>query len=334
MNKSGFWCLWLAFVFLFSCGNSAKQQPTAASNVTTVSAFPYFNGDSALAYAAVQVGFGPRVPNTAAHKACGDWMMAKLAGYGGKLSVQEFDAVGYDNTVYKARNIIASFGTDKADRILLMAHWDTRHVADYDPDEAKRNMPIDGANDGASGVAVLIELARLMHERAPAIGVDIVLFDVEDQGMPQDAENLSGNPDTWCLGSQYWARNAVSTNYKARYGILLDMVGSPKAEFPMEEYSMTYAPDVVEKVWAKAGELGIGQYFVYRRSGAVTDDHYYVNKIAGIPSIDIIHYSEANRKGFPDEWHTHADNMSALSAQTLRAVGMLLTAVVYQPLVW
>lgn len=288
---------------------------------------PEFNSDSAYYYIEKQVAFGPRVPNTKEHAACAEWLKDKLASFNGwEVQIQEFKARAFDNTILNGKNIIASYNKDALKRILLFAHWDTRPFADQDIKD--RNKPIPGANDGASGVGVLLEIARQISLNPINIGVDIILFDAEDYGQPEGTM-IPRKPDTYCLGSQYWAKNPHTPGYKAYYGILLDMVGAKDATFTMEATSMYYASNVVEKVWAVAHKLGYGNYFLYKRTDAITDDHYYVNAIAEIPSIDIIQYDPETRSNFGKYWHTHDDNMDIIDRNTLKAVGQTILQVLY-----
>lgn len=199
-----------------------------------------------------------------------------------------------------------------------------------DPDEANHNTPIDGANDGASGVGALLEIARVLSSNTPPIGVDIILFDLEDYGPPQGAQSRDGG-DYWGLGSQYWSKNPHVYNYKAKYGILLDMVGDTDARFLMEGFSLYYAPHIVKKVWENAEKMGYGDYFVKEKGGYITDDHYYINEIAGIPTIDIIHLVPDSRNGsFVDYWHTIGDTLGNIDPQTLKVVGEVVLQTVFE----
>ena len=314
--------LFISLVLMaFSCsntGNKAKKN----TEVSVVSV-PEFSADSAYLYVKTQVDFGPRVPNTAEHKACGDYLISSLTKFGAEVTVQEADLSTFDGTILKAKNIIGAYNPEAETRILLFAHWDTRPWADNDKDVKNHKTPVLGANDGASGVGVLLELARVLNKTKPSVGVDIIFFDAEDYGA------ASGNEDSWCLGTQYWARNKHVPNYRARYGILLDMVGAPGATFYREQISDNYARYVVDKVWSKAAELGYGQYFVDKPGGAVTDDHVYVNQLAGIPAIDIIQYNPYSMTGFADYWHTVSDTMENIDANTLKVVGTTLLHVIY-----
>jgi Zn-dependent M28 family amino/carboxypeptidase len=235
----------------------------------------------------------------------------------------------YNGTLLNAKNIISSFHPQKTKRILLAAHWDSRPYADHDPDQSNRWKPIAGANDGASGVGVLMEIARVMKNQKPNVGIDIIFFDAEDYGTPQSMQ--SSRQDTWALGSQYWAKNPHKYGYKAHYGILLDMVGAADAVFLQEKFSVRFAPDIVDKVWLTAAQLGYESYFPRREGGYINDDHYYINEFADIPMIDIIHLDPNSKNGtFFDHWHTLEDSIDKINPATLRIVGEVVLHVVYQ----
>lgn len=316
-------------VLCISCGaNSNRETNNTQSEEVTVNV-PDFSSDSAYSYIQAQVDFGPRVPNTQAHVECGNYLAGKLEEFGAVVTNQYADLTAYDGTLLKARNIIGSYQPEMKKRVLLFAHWDTRPWADNDPDKNNHRKPVMGANDGASGVGVLLEIARQINIRQPAIGIDIIFFDAEDYGTPQFHTGRH-EEHTWALGSQYWSRYPHVRNYNARYGILLDMVGGKGATFYKEYFSNRYAPHVVTKVWNMAASLGYGDYFVNKEGGAVTDDHLYVNQIANIPSIDIIPNDEFNPlSSFGSFWHTVNDTMEVIDKSTLKAVGQTVTAVIY-----
>jgi hypothetical protein len=301
----------------FSCGG---QQGTTTGSAE-------FDAASAYGFVKKQVEFGPRVPGTPAHAACADWFVATLRQWTPDVTVQEFKARAYDGRPLAGKNIIASFNPGAKDRILLCAHWDSRPFADHDPDPANHFKPVMGANDGASGVGILLEVARCLSVRKPAVGVDILLLDLEDFG--EHANWRGSSEDSWGLGSQHWAKSPHKAGYRARFGILLDMVGDAGAAFPMEGTSMYYAPAVVRKVWDAARGLGLGRYFLDRESDPLIDDHLYINRQAGIPTVDIIDY-DAGRGGFPSSWHTVGDTLDKIDKKTLDAVGRTVLAVVLQ----
>jgi hypothetical protein len=311
---------------------SCKQKKTATTGTTeadkqaTTYKIADFNTDTAYYFVAEQVKFGPRVPNSKAHANCAIWLEKTLKKYAPQVAVQPFTAKAFDGTTLKCKNIIASFNPKKATRVLLCAHWDSRPFADNDPDSAYHKTPIDGANDGASGVGILLEIARQLKIQPSDVGVDILLLDGEDYGAPQNA-GYTGSDD-WALGSQYWSHNPHITGYSARYGILLDMVGAENAVFTMEATSMYYAPDIAQKVWNIGATIGYSDYFSTERTGPITDDHVYINQILRIPTIDIIQHDPSTNSGFYQHWHTINDNMKGISKPTLKAVGQtVLTAV-------
>mgnify|MGYP001385679599 CR=1 FL=1 len=309
---------------LFNCSNEQNSNDKDAPKVKIE--VPKFNADSAYYYVEKQVEFGPRVISSKAWEKCAIWLEKKLKTYTPHVIVQEAPVTTYDRKNHTLKNIIASFSPQKNNRIALFAHWDSRHIADYDT--INQDLPILGANDGGSGVGVLLELARLFKNKKPAIGVDIILFDAEDYGQPENSK-FPIMKDSWCLGSQYWSKNPHKPQYFARYGILLDMVGAKNATFRHEEISSYFAPNILQKVWKKAHQLGYRQYFVFADSKQILDDHYYVNTIIGIPTIDIIEYDPATKTNFNKHWHTHNDNMENINRNTLNAVGHTLLEIIY-----
>lgn len=322
----------LFFFLLLSCANkggtSSNEEVVPPPATTNTGTTPTFAADSAYSYVATQVAFGPRVPNTEAHKACGDFLIGELKRHGAQLYVQEASLTAYNGTKLEARNIIGSYNPDVKKRVLLFAHWDSRPYADHDADEANHLKPIDGADDGASGVGVLLEIARQLGQKAPGIGIDIIFFDAEDYGEPRFAStNLQ---DTYCLGSQFWGKNPHVKNYRADYGILLDMVGAKNATFYKEGYSVQYAAPIVEKVWNTARNLGYSKFFINANAGPLTDDHIYVHQYRNIPCIDIINLDTETQHGFGHYWHTINDTMDNIDPETLKAVGQTVLEVIYQ----
>lgn len=319
----------LAGAMLFACEPDKKPVEKAPEEVLQPIKTPAFNSDSSYEYISKQVAFGPRVPNTKAHVDCGEYLAQFFSKNGGWVIRQQFAAKAFDGTNLNLKNIIVSYNDKAAKRILLAAHWDTRPFADQDPVDPKK--PIDGANDGASGVGILMELARVISlaENKPEVGFDIILFDGEDYGQPSYYPGPYQN-DSWCLGSQYWAKNKHKGNYSAYYGILLDMVGAKDATFAREGVSLENAPSVVKNVWATATRLGYGNHFINIESPPITDDHTYINKLAFIPMIDIIEYETDGGNYFGSYWHTHNDNMNVIDKNTLKAVGQTLIEVLYR----
>jgi len=292
---------------------------------------PPFNSDSAYAFIEKQMEYGPRVPNSKAHNDCAVWLIQQLRTYGALVELQKGQMPDYRGNNQQIYNIIAHFSTPALSarpRILLGAHYDTRPWCDEEEVYADRFYNVPGANDGASGVGVLLEVARQLSLKDSLITpVDIVFFDVEDMGTPRFYTGMERS-DTWCLGSQLWATDYAQTitNHQSpitnyQYGIVLDMVGAPDAVFPREMYSTQYASNYQQKIWDAAKKLGYGSMFSNQQSYPITDDHYYVNYIAGIPCVDVIHYDIRNATGFPFWWHTRQDNMDNISKSTLQAVG-------------
>ncbi|MGN0309803.1 MAG: M20 family metallopeptidase [Bacteroides sp.] len=305
-----------------SVGETDEKRPATQVQV------PAFQADSAYRYIEQQAAFGPRVPNTAAHRACGDYLAAQLERFGAKVYNQYADLMAYDNTLLKARNIIGAYLPESRKRVMLCAHWDSRPYADYDPDPKKHHTPILGVNDGASGVGVLLEVARQLQQQAPTIGIDIIFFDAEDYGTPAFYRGAY-KEDTWCLGSQYWGRMPHVDNYNARFGILLDMVGGRGATFYQELFTKRTASKEMKKIWEAAHRLGYGQYFPKREGTEVTDDHVYVFNLRQIPCVDIINYDPKGDSGFGDFWHTTGDTMEQIDKATLQAVGQTVLQVIY-----
>lgn len=334
-NNGVFATLCIIFALLMSSCSSCQSSKTLTKGATENSATltykqisPQFDADSAYMFVKKQVDFGPRTPNSAAHIECGDYLAAKLQEYGAQVIEQKTILNTYNGIALDARNIIGVYNPDKEKRILLFAHWDTRPFADQDKDKTKRMQPILGANDGASGVGVLLEIARQLNQLPVEIGIDIVFFDAEDWGQPSYERNHV--PGNWyCLGSQYWAENPHTANYRANFGILLDMVGGTNATFYKEGYSVEYASNITEKVWRLASRLGYGEYFINKKGGYITDDHVAVNQHHRAPSINIIQSSDDTQHGFGNYWHTHNDNMDIIDTATLKAVGQTVLEVIY-----
>lgn len=316
----------LTIILLGSCSSTPKTDSQETRTIAKATPTITFNEDSAYSFVKAQCDFGPRVPNTKAHRQCGDYLIGKLTEYGANVITQETILTTFDRTKLNARNIIGEFAPEKKRRILLLAHWDCRPWADSDPDPANHKKAVMGANDGASGVGVLLELARLFHAQQPEIGVDILFVDAEDWG---DNSGLSANADnSWALGTQYWIANPHRLGYRPIYAILLDMVGAKGSQFSQEYFSMQYAQAMVNEVWNMAHQSGYGNYFPKRTGGAITDDHVFINR-AGIPAIDIIAMDPTSTNGFFPQWHTIDDTMTHIDPATLKAVGQTLTNLIY-----
>lgn len=324
--------------FLFSgCKHRKTNDGAKTDNTETTESnvvIPKFDADSAYSFVAAQTAFGPRVPGSKAHEDCAAWLVKKLSLYADTVMVQNFRTRLYDGKNMDGKNIIASFNPDAAQRIVLCSHWDSRPFADHDANQANWNTPIDGANDGASGVGVLIEMARVIRTTPlkESIGLDLVLFDLEDYGPPQSvAENFYNEEENdWALGAQYWSKQPHIAGYKAKYGILLDMVGGKDPNFMKEYYSQSYANGLSNKAWRMAFSLGYGDCFSNELGNPIDDDHIPMNEIAKIPTIDIIDLQPQSVNGtFPDTWHTLNDNLSNIDKGTLGKVGTVVLNLLY-----
>jgi glutaminyl-peptide cyclotransferase len=283
------------------------------SELTPREAVPAFDKKAAFAFLEAQCAFGPRVPGSEAHLRCRDYLVKTLSGFAEKVELQPFQLTyGRPRRTVETFNIIAKFRPELIERILLCAHWDSRPWADEDSDPKFHSTPVLGANDGASGVAVLLETARLFHAQPPAVGIDIVLFDGEDAGD-------SGNTWSWAQGSQYYAGHLPKKDYP-RFVVLLDMIGDRDLTIAREAYSLEYAPEPMAKVWEIASALKI-ESFVPERGPAVMDDHIPFLRL-GIPAIDLIDLD------YP-HWHTSQDTPDKCSPDSLDAVGRVLVQLVY-----
>ena len=320
--------IFLSFLLLLSValtGCKNQNQASAGQDTDTIAVTQVqFDADSAYASVVAQCDFGPRVPGSAAHDRCGDYIVARFKALGLTVSEQRADQKAWDGKVLHTRNIIAAYRPELADRIIICTHWESRPWADADPDSSLHRQPVMAANDGASGVAVMLEVARKLEELKPELGIDFICFDSEDYGIPYWAEtdDVADGSD-WCLGSQYWAAHPHVPSYKARFGILLDMVGGRDARFCFEGISMRYASEVMVHVWDAAGRAGASQLFLAEQGGYAQDDHVPMNEVAGIPTIDIIPYVEGEHT-FGETWHTTQDTPENISRETLKGVGQTL----------
>ena len=297
-------------------GESATQQP-----IVEALSLPTFNADTAYQFTARQCAMGSRVPGTEAHRQCAQWLATLTRQWCDSTVVQHGEVTTFDGTRLDITNVVGIVNPAATRRLLLLTHWDCRPWADSDPDPARRRDPVMGANDGASGTAVLLELARIMHDQHPDVGIDLLFTDAEDWGD-------NDNEDSWALGTQYWLAHPHVDGYAPEYGILLDMVGAAGARFGMEYFSLYYAGDHVRQVWAAARQAGHERFFVDDGAPAITDDHVPVN-CAGIPCIDIIDTRTSGGHSFFPAWHTTADTMDNIDAATLRAVGETLVRIIY-----
>ncbi|MCM1310942.1 MAG: M28 family peptidase [Bacteroides sp.] len=299
-----------------SCGCSKSATTSEQHAEAQIVEVPEFSADSAYANVAAQVAFGPRVGRSSAHELCAAWLTQELRRQGcDTLILQHTDLADFGPIT----NILGRFNLENKQRILLLAHWDSRPTADQDPDPANQSKAIDGANDGASGTGVLLEIARLIGSQIPEIGVDILFVDAEDAGTGSD-------DDSWARGTQYFAQNLPDR--LPEYAILLDMVGGKGAKFPREMISEVNCKALNAKVWNAAKRLGLADRFPDRVGGAVNDDHVPLLR-AGIPAIDIIETDHPQTGSFNPTWHTLNDNLDNIDRETLGDVGRLLTHIIY-----
>lgn len=315
-----------------ACGRNKPSGQAAAETQPNPSdlLLGKFDADSAYDFVARQVAFGPRVPGSEGHRACRQFIIDRLKAYGAdSVMIQDGVVTAFNGDELPITNIIGGYNITTPRRILLIAHWDTRPWADKDDKLDERHRPIDGANDGASGVAVLLEIARNLAMRSPNVGVDLMFVDAEDYG---DSSAFDPREDTWCLGSQYWINSGMPPYHPDNlpvYGILLDMVGGRNARFHYEYFSQANAPKPTIKVWSEAQKLGHSDKFIRTVGGAVTDDHIFITR-AGIPTTDIIETLNVETSSFPPTWHTLDDNLDGIDKGTLKAVGETVLNVVYK----
>jgi glutaminyl-peptide cyclotransferase len=273
-----------------------------------------FDGDSAFAYVSAQLAFGPRIPNTEGHRRMGDWLERLLRDRADSVTVQAFTHLTGAGDTLRLRNFIAHFRPRETDRILYIAHWDTRPHADQSPNPADRTLPVPGANDGASGVALLLGVADALHARPPTLGVDLAFVDGEDFGdFDRDRDVL--------LGSRHLAAT-INSARRPLFAVLWDMIGDRDLEIFQDGYSVSGAPEVVERVWTRAEELGYGHVFRSSVGYSLIDDHIPLLR-AGVRAIDVIDFQFGPGNGW---WHTTEDTLDKVSAQSLRIVGEVAVA--------
>ena len=330
--KKGLLILGVLIAFV-SCDNGNTPVQTSQTTNKKNVVVPAFDGNSAYDFVKKQCDFGPRVPGSDAHQQCAEWFVETLNGYADTVYIQDFKARVYDGKVFDGKNIIAAFNPDAKKRIIIAAHWDSRPFADNDPNDENWKTPIDGANDGASGCGVMMEMARVMKDNRldNTLGVDLIFFDLEDYGAPKWADESLHNDLSWGLGSQYWSKKQHIDGYKAYYGILLDMVGASNPRFPKEYYSQSNAAWVLNKVWRTARSMGYDEAFTNELGDPINDDHIYMIHYAGIPTIDIIDLNgdEDRTSCFFPYWHTVKDNIEQIDVKTLQMVGNVMMKVVY-----
>ena len=320
--KKLFYLLPVVVLSISSCSKEKEKPYKPLYEIDPNAGIPEFNPGYAYDQIEKQVSFGPRNPDSKGHAETLSYLNDELSKYADEVVLQQFSYQGYDNERLQLANIIAKFNPEKKHRIILCAHWDTRPRAEEDKDVSLRNKPILGANDGASGVGILLEIARLLKDNKITYGIDIILFDGEDYGRPNDLDNYS-------LGAKYFAAN-LPQDYQPAFGILLDMVGDKDASFPMEGNSRLYAPEIESMIWNLADQAGADK-FVNREEEQIYDDHISLNE-AGIRTVDIIDLdligdnSHVQRRNY---WHTQNDTMINIGKDTLKQVGDVIAKLIW-----
>jgi hypothetical protein len=271
-----------------------------------------FNGPTAFSYVERQMAFGPRIPNTPSHRQTGDWLLAELRARADTVIVQEIRHVTRRGDTLRLRNFFARFRPQATERVLLLAHWDTRPMADRSANLGQQRMPVPGANDGASGVAVLLGVADALKARAPAGGVDLLFVDGEDFGDFADSNDV-------LIGSRWFAAHQPA-GYQPLFAVLFDMVGDKDLQIFQEGQSVAFAPEVVQRVWRVAAERGHERQFIPSVRHTLTDDHVALQKV-GIHAIDVVDFD------YP-YWHTTEDTIDKVSAASLQIVGDVAVALV------
>lgn len=317
----------LTCVMAVSCSGGKATAPKSFAG-DSAAVIGSFSADSAYKYISEQVAFGPRVPGTPQHDDCGRYIVDKLKKFGADTVItQEATVTAFNGDVLPITNIFARYNSEAANRVLLVAHWDTRPWANMETKEENRRKPVLGANDGGSGVGVILEIARNLNLKPSECGVDILFVDAEDYG---SSNGFTNNDDSWCLGSQHWVSDMPYNSVnRPSFGILLDMVGGRGAKFHREHFSHQNARIPTVKVWAEAKNLGFDEFFVNKVGGAVVDDHTFITN-AGIPTTDIIEHLSDVTGNFPATWHTLDDTMRHISRRTLGAVGKTVLNVIYK----
>lgn len=320
----------VACLVMAGCKGGAKKNAVETPSIDySAVAIPAFNADSAYQYVADQVAFGHRIPGSEGQRRCASYLIGQMQRWCDTVIVQNFSSTLWNGATVPGKNIIASIepepGSYATKRLLLGAHWDSRQWADHDPDPANHHSPILGANDGASGIGVLMEMARVMASQRPDVAIDIIFFDVEDQGVPEWADTYEDN--SWCKGSQYWSTHPHIPYYTAIYGVLLDMVGTQHPRYTKEEVSRTCAGSIMNKMWSAAQALGQGSTFLNDETPAILDDHYYVNLNTQIPMLDIVQNDPSG--SFFTYWHTLGDNMEHVDKNSLRVCGEVILKTIY-----
>lgn len=330
MSKVVYKALLALFVMFtgFSCNGSHSKTESQKNEDTKSLVLGQFSADSAYQYIKEQLAFGPRVPGTPGHDSCAVYIIDKMREFkADSIIVQKAVVEAFNGDKLPITNVFAQYNPLAANRILLVAHWDTRPWANMDGDKENRIKPVPGANDGASGVGVLLEIARNLTLKSPDCGVDFLFVDAEDYGSDS---GFSNNDLSWCLGTQYWVKHMpYNSANMPQYGILLDMVGGTDARFPREYFSTRNVRNPTVRVWSEAAALGFSDIFVNKQGGSVVDDHVFLTE-AGIPTTDVIENLNPRTGSFPPTWHTVDDTIEHISVKTLDAVGKTVLNVVYK----
>jgi len=295
----------VGFVFVLACQARAGNGGNSTSE---------FNGRTAFSYVEKQMSFGPRIPNKPAHDQTGDWLLAELRARADTVIVQEIRHVTHRGDTLHLRNFFARFRPQASERVLFLAHWDTRPMADQAANLAQQRMPVPGANDGASGTALLLGVADALKARPPAGGVDLLFVDGEDYGNFADTNDV-------LIGSRWFAAH-LPPGYQPLYAVLFDMVGDKDLQIFEEAQSVAFAPEVVQRVWRVAADRGHEHQFVPGVKYPLTDDHVSLQKV-GIHAIDVVDFD------YP-YWHTTEDTIDKVSAESLQIVGDVAVALVRQ----
>lgn len=303
----------LAVGAALGCGGTEAADRPAVNGAPRAPAVVEFDGAKAMEYVRAQMAFGARVPGTAAHRNAGDWLAREFGARADTVIQQTWTHTTADGKRLPMRNVLARFNPSATRRVLYVAHWDSRPRAEKATDPSRRSLPVPGANDGASGVAILLALADALKAKRTDIGVDLLLVDGEDWG------DFDNNTDV-LIGSRYFAKNLPEAGYAPEFGIVWDMVGKPDARFQYESHSVRAAPEVVQRVWTIAAQVGHGQYFPKFEYGPITDDHVPLIEV-GLKVIDVIDLEF-------DHHHTPEDTEDKVSPLTLQAVGDVAIAVI------
>jgi len=314
---------------LVACGGRSGRN-IGGPDTITLAPCPTFNADTCMKYIQEQCNFGPRVTGSKEADLCRQYIVEQFRRFGAVVEEQQADVTLWDGKVLPACNIIAKLNPDNTDRVIVCAHWDSRPWADNDEDEKNHHTPVLAANDGASGVAMMMEICRLLQQTPIKVGIDFICFDAEDMGTPQWAETEESTSETWCLGSKFWAERAREEGYRARYGVLLDMVGGRGSVFPPEKVSQDYAQPIASLFVRLGNQLGYGHYFPLNREGGfLMDDHVNINRIARVPCIDVVPNFTDGPSSFGPTWHTVNDTPENIDTNVLEAVGQTLTQLIY-----